>query len=441
MRSRSGIEIERVAVKSPAEKAGLRGGDLLLSLNSHPLRDAIDFMFYKGSGKLSLEFLRDGAKHRIALAAEDNNDLGISIKPFKVRICKNNCLFCFVKQLPKGLRKSLYIKDEDYRLSFLYGNYMTLSNIDVSDKKRIVEQRLSPLYISVHATNRAVRNRLLGNPKAADIMKELKFFAAKRIRVHTQIVLCPGYNDGTELQNTIKDLYKLYPYVASIAVVPVGLTQHRRQQINPVTKEDAIKAIEIVESFQKRFKKKHGDPVVYCADEMYIKAERTFPRLEEYGMLPQIENGVGMVPLFLSHSRRIKVPKAVPRDLRFLTFTGVSFYPYLKKFIDRLSGKEHINIDATPVENNFFGRSVTVAGLLSGRDIIRSLHDNTDSFQILLVPDVTLMEDKDLFLDNVSLKDLEEATGLKVVRTEATPQGLIDAIAGLNEGVNHEHHR
>lgn len=429
MRSRPGVEIENVVPKSPAEKAGLRGGDLLLSLNSHPLHDAIDFMFYKGSGKLAVEFCRDGAKHKIVLAAEDENDLGIAVKPFKVKICKNNCLFCFVKQLPKGLRKSLYIKDEDYRLSFLYGNYMTLSNIDARDKKRIVEQRLSPLYISVHATSRAVRNRLLGNPRGADILKELRFFAEKRIRVHTQIVLCPGYNDGSELQNTIKDLCKLYPYVASVAVVPVGLTQHRRHQINPVTKEDAIKAIGIVESYQKRFKKKHGDPVVYCADEMYIKAERTFPRLEEYGTLPQIENGVGMVPLFLAQSRKSKIPKAMPHELKFLTFTGVSFYPYLKKFIDRLSEKEHINIDVIPVENNFFGRTITVAGLLSGRDIIKSLHDNTDSYQILLVPDVTLMEDEDLFLDNVSLKDVEDATGLKVVRTAATPQGLIDAIA------------
>ena len=430
MRSRNGIEIESVVPGGPAGKAGLQAGDQLLALDSHPLRDAIDFMFYRRAGTLDVEFRRDRAKHRTVLACGDENNLGVTIKPFKVRICKNNCLFCFVKQLPKGLRKSLYIKDEDYRLSFLYGNYMTLSNIDARDKKRIVEQRLSPLYISVHATNRAVRNKMLGNPRAQDIMKELSYFAAKRIKIHTQIVLCPGFNDGNELRNTIRDLCKLYPYVASVAVVPVGLTQHRKNPIAPVTKEDAAKAIEIVESFRKRFTKRHGDPVVYCADEMYIKAERPFPRLEEYGMLPQIENGVGMVPLFLSQARKIKIPKTMPRGLKFLTFTGVSFYPFLRKFIDRLSEKEHISVDVVQVENNFFGKSVTVAGLLSGRDIIKALHDNTDLSRILLVPDVALMEDSDLFLDNVSLKDLEEATGMRAIRIESTLQGMIDAISG-----------
>ncbi len=424
-----GIEIESVAAGSPAEKSGLRAGDLLFSLNSHPLHDAIDFMFYKGSDRLDVEFLRGGVRQRATLAAEPEKDLGITLKPFKVRICKNNCLFCFVKQLPKGLRRSLYIKDEDYRLSFLYGNYITLSNMNAEDKKRIADQRLSPLYISVHSTNRALRNKLLGNPRAADIMKELRFFAGLRIRIHTQIVLCPGLNDGAELRNTIRDLCSLYPYVASVAVVPVGLTRHRKQQVNPVTKEDAVAAIGIVESFQKRSKKKHGDPVAYCSDEMYLKAERPFPRLEEYGTFPQIENGVGMVPLFLGQARKIKVPKTISREVKFLTLTGASFYPFLRKFIDRLKEKEGISIDVIQVENNFFGKTVTVAGLLSGRDIIKALHDNADSYRVLLVPDVTLMEDQDLFLDDVSLKDLEEATGLKVVRMESTPQGLVDAIA------------
>jgi putative radical SAM enzyme (TIGR03279 family) len=329
------------------------------------------------------------------------------------------------------LRRSLYIKDEDYRLSFLYGNYMTLTNIDSRDKKRIVEQRLSPLYISVHATNRAVRNKLIGNARAADILKELKFFADNKIRFHTQIVLCPGYNDGKELQKTIRDLYKFYHYTSSIAVVPVGLTMHRRQQVQPVTREDAARAIEIVESFQKRFQKKHGDPIVYCADEMYIKAERPFPALKEYGVLPQIENGVGMVPLFMSQTKKVKVPKSVSRTTKFITFTGVSFFPFLKKFITRLTEKENIDITLLPVENQLFGSSVTVAGLLTGRDLIKTLHDNADSCNVLIVPDVALKEDEDLFLDDVSLSDIESATGLIVVRAESTPQGLIDAVASV----------
>lgn len=431
MPPKGGIEIESVLPGSPAAKAGLLPGDVLLSVNSHRLGDAIDFMFFRGETKLSFEFTRGGIKNRVQTKTEEGSDLGITIKPFKVKTCRNNCIFCFVKQLPKGLRKPLYIKDEDYRLSFLYGNYMTLSNIESVERKRIAEQRLSPLYISVHTTNKALRNKMLGNPKCQDIMKELKFFSEKKIRMHTQIVLCPGYNDGVELQNTIKDLYRFYPYVSSIAVVPVGLTMHRKQQIRPVTKEDAQKTIAIVQPFQKRFRKNHGDPIVYCSDEMYITADLPFPGLREYGALSQIENGVGMVPLFLSQSRKIRIPKTLPQGAKYLTFTGASFYPFLRKFGERLAEKDGIHVDIVPVDNKFFGTSVTVTGLLTGRDIIRTLHDNADSYEALLVPDTALKEEEDIFLDDVSLKDIEEATGLRAVRTEATPQGLIDAIAVL----------
>ncbi len=431
MPPRSGIVVESILPGSPADKAGLQPDDTLLSVNSHPLRDAIDFMYFRSSARLLVEYSRGGIKTRVQIKTEEGVDPGITIKPFKVRTCRNNCVFCFVKQLPKGLRKPLYVKDEDYRLSFLYGNYMTLSNIDSCDRKRIVDQRLSPLYISVHTTNRSLRNKMIGNPKASDVMKELKFFAGKKIRMHTQIVLCPGFNDGTELQNTIRDLYKFYPYVCSVAVVPVGLTMHRKQQMDPVTREDALQAIEIVKPFQKRFQKKHGDPVVYCSDEMYIKADIPFPNLKDYGSLPQVENGVGMVPLFLSQSKKVRAPKTISQGERFLTFTGASFYPFLKKFTDRLSEKENVRIDVLEVANNFFGTTVTVAGLLTGRDVIKTLHDNTDSHKVLLVPDVVLKEDEDIFLDDVSLKDVEEATGLRAIRTEATAQGLIDTIDSL----------
>jgi putative radical SAM enzyme (TIGR03279 family) len=274
---------------------------------------------------------------------------------------------------------------------------------------------------------------MTGNPRASDIMKDLRFFADRKIRMHTQIVLCPGHNDGRELQNTISDLYKFFPYISSIAVVPVGLTVHRKTRISPVTKEDAEKTIEIVEAFQKRFRKKHGDSIVYCADEMYIKADRPFPPLKDYDAMPQIENGVGLVPLFLNQSKKIRMKKSISGAARFLTFTGTSFYPFLNRFIERLSDKENIKIDVMPVENNFFGPSVTVAGLLTGRDVIKALHGNTDPYSALLVPDVMLKEDEDLFLDNVSLKDIEDATGLTVVRTEASPQGLIDTLYKITE--------
>ena len=431
MQSNKGIMIENITPGSIAEAAGLRSGDIVCDVNSSPMRDVIDFMFHKDEDELNIGFRRDGDRKKISILSDSGADLGISFKPLKVKTCKNNCIFCFVKQLPRGLRKPLYIKDEDYRLSFLYGNYTTLSNITAEEKKRIIEQRLSPMYISVHTTNRALRNKMLGNPKATDILKELTFFADHKIRMHIQIVVCPGLNDTRELQSTIRDIYKFHPYVSSIAVVPVGLTKHRKMQLTPMSKEVALKTLDIVNAFQKRFRKRHGEAIVYCADEMYIKAETPFPLVQEYGELPQIENGVGMVPLFISQSRKLKIPRTIGNKKRVLTFTGTSFYPFLKKFIGRLSNREHLPVDVIPVKNMFFGETVTVTGLLTGRDVISSLHDNTDNYDVLVIPDVVLREGDTVFLDNVSLQDLEEATGLKVVTTDGTPQGFIDTLAGI----------
>ncbi|MBI5203683.1 MAG: DUF512 domain-containing protein, partial [Nitrospirae bacterium] len=356
---------------------------------------------------------------------------GITLKPFKIKRCTNNCIFCFVSQLPKGLRKSLYIKDEDYRMSFLYGNYVTLTNLSAQDKKRIAQQRLGPLYISVHSTNKAIRNALLGNPKAGDVLKELKFLKENKIRMHVQIVLCPGYNDDKELQRTIRDLYGFYPYVSSIAVVPVGITMHRKSRLIGVEKEDALRALDIIDSFQKRFRKKHGVSVVYGADELYIKGGVNFPALSEYGELPQIENGVGMVPLFISQAKKIKAPQNPEKKKTSLTFTGTSFYPYLKKITDRLLEKEGININVIPVENTFFGKAITVTGLLTGRDVIRELSDKTDGHECLLIPDVVFRDGEDVFLDDISKKDVEDALGIKVKVIESAPEGIMKGMEAV----------
>ena len=331
MQAEQGLKIEEIHAGSLAERSGLLAGDILLSINSHVLRDPIDFMYYSGDDKLDMKVKRGDKEFDIKITRKDEIEFGIEFKCHKVATCRNNCIFCFVRQLPKGLRKTLYIKDEDYRMSFLYGNYITLSNLSAADKKRIVEQRLSPLYISVHSTNRSVRNKLLGNPKGPDIMKELKFFFDNKLRFNAQIVLCPGYNDGKELQQTINNLYRFYPYVLSIAVVPVGLTMHRKQNIRPVEKEDAEQALKIIGTAQKRFLKKHGNPIVYGADELYLKAGQPLPPLREYGDLYQIENGVGMVPLFLSQARKIKIPRILPHKKKFLTFTGIFFLSFPEK--------------------------------------------------------------------------------------------------------------
>ncbi|MCL5061795.1 MAG: DUF512 domain-containing protein [Nitrospirae bacterium] len=428
MKNNCGIEIEEIQKGSLAEKAGLCIGDRLVAMNGHAVRDDIDLMFYSNEPKLELLVLRNKEKATINADIDETarSGLGIVLKPFKIKTCRNNCIFCFVAQLPRGLRRPLYVKDEDYRMSFLYGNYITMTNLSDADKKRIVEQRLSPLYISVHSTNTEIRNKLIGNPHASDIMREIKFLASHKIRMHTQIVLCPGYNDGKNLEKTITDLYKYYPYVASIAVVPVGITAYRKKAIRPVEKDDAVNAVVSVQKLQARFKRKHGDNIVYAADELYIKAEMQFPPLEHYGELPQIENGVGMVPLFLNQARKIKAPRT-SRKRMFVTFTGVSFYPYLSKFIDKLI-RDGIGIEAIPVGNTFFGKSVTVTGLLTGRDVIKSLSGIVKKDDVLLIPDVVMREGDEVFLDDVSRQDIEDVLGVKAVVIESTPRGLVDAI-------------
>jgi len=272
-------EIVHVAPQSIAHTTGIVPGDRVVSINGQGVSDVIDLMFYGNEGALEMVIERQKKRLSFTLSKPADQEIGIELRPFKIRTCTNKCIFCFVNQLPKGLRKSLSIKDEDYRMSFLYGNYITLTNLTEWDKKRIVGQRLSPLFISVHSTNRKVRNILLGNPKAPDIMKELQFFKEHRIRMHCQIVLCPGYNDGRELVQTIRDLYKFHPYVSSIAVVPVGLTAHRKSgaKVRPVEKDDALRALETVDFFQRRSKKRHGDAIVYGADELYLQGEASFP--------------------------------------------------------------------------------------------------------------------------------------------------------------------
>ena len=437
MKSNPGVEIELIAEGSIAERAGLLPKDKLIRVNGNKIKDAIDLLFYSNEPDLQLTVGRGAAKLAVnaCRGRDETVGLGIGLKPFHTRSCRNNCIFCFVSQLPKGLRKSLYLKDDDYRMSFLYGNYITMTNLSPQDKQRVVVQHLSPLYISVHSTNTAIRNKLLGVQAAENILKEIKFLADNKIRMHTQIVLCPGYNDGKGLEKTIADLYRFYPYVQSIAVVPVGLTAHRKKQLKPVELEDALRALDTIRKFQNRFRRKHGESIVYGADELYIKASAEFPPMNDYGELPQIENGVGMVPLFLHQAKKVKLPQALQRSKdagrRFLTFTGVSFHPYLSRYVGRLR-KTGVDIEAVPVGNTFFGTSVTVTGLLTGRDVIKSLSGLVDKGDTILVPDVVLRSDGDMFLDDISLQVIEEVLGVPVVAVASTPQGIVDALAALS---------
>ncbi|MGO9953933.1 MAG: DUF512 domain-containing protein [Dissulfurispiraceae bacterium] len=428
----NGVEIEETLQGGVAARAGLLAGDRLIAINGNRIRDSIDLMYYGNEPVLDLFVGRGDETMHIPLETRGlSSELGIVLRPFKLKKCGNRCIFCFISQLPKGMRKTLYVKDEDYRMSFLYGNYITLSCLTDDERKRIIEQHLSPLYISVHSTDTEIRNRMLGNPNAVDILRELRFLAEHKIRIHTQIVLCPGYNDGKELARTINDLYKFYPYVQSIAVVPVGLTSHRKKALSPVEKKDALAALDIIHRFQTRFKRKHGEHIVFAADELYIKADLEFPPLKSYDDLSQIENGVGLTPQFLSQAKRLKIqlPEKI-KKIKFVTFTGVSFYPILARFAERLS-KKGFDIEVVPVENIYFGKTVTVTGLITGRDVMRALSGYVQSDAILLIPDVVMREGQEIFLDDVSRQDIEEILGIKSVIIESTPAGLVDAMAKL----------
>ena len=424
------VTINSITEGGLGDKAGIEKGDIILTLNGNPVHDVIDYMYHLKGGPVNLSIRRGDNIFPVKIKRERVN-LGIEIKPFRIKSCKNRCVFCFIKQLPKGMRKSLYIKDDDYRLSFLYGNYITLTNLSRADKKRIFEQRLSPLYVSVHTTNNELRRKMLCNPKAPDILKELQELASKRIRVHAQIVLYPGMNDGEELTKTIKDLERLYPYVSSIAVVPAGITKYRKPQFATFKDTEALKVIETLKQIRRRLKKRHGDPLVYPADEFYIMAGTPFPSLKEYGDLSQIENGVGLIPSFLYSAKKLKLPKKI-NPIKIALFTGVSFMPFLEEFVNKLRTIEGLSIDLFKVDNRFFGQSVTVTGLLTARDILKAVIGKTDA-DVLLVPDVTLDSENEVFIDNVTLKDMEESLGIRVKPVASTPEGLLKGIEDGNK--------
>jgi putative radical SAM enzyme (TIGR03279 family) len=321
--------------------------------------------------------------------------------------------------MPAGCRKSLYVKDDDFRASFLHGNYITLGALSEADWERIFRERLSPLYISVHTTDHALRTFMLGNRKAPDILASMKRLAAGGILMHAQIVLCPGINDGDHLQKTLDDLSGLFPAVASIAVVPVGLTSSRRKlfPLRSFTQNEARAVIERIAKLGSQFKRLLGTRLVFASDEFYIKAGEPFPPLSFYEELPQIENGVGMVSEFLRDVSRTRIPKKTP-PINLTLVTGASFGAMLKRVLERLKTVEGPKIRLVIARNGFFGSSVTVAGLLTGQDILSALKGKRLG-DLVLIPSGALKEDEDRFLDNMRLEQLEQALSVKVLKVES----------------------
>ncbi len=395
---------------SIADECGILPGDRLIEINGSPLRDVIDFRYAVGSDGLTLLFLRGGEEHEVEIEKDWEEGLGIDFETpvfDGIRQCRNRCGFCFVKNLPKGLRRSLYIKDDDYRLSFLFGNFVTLSNIGPSDLERIAEQRLSPLYVSVHATDRALRNRLLG-VDAPDILSQIDDLGRRGIEVHAQIVLCPGINDGERLLATIEDLAARQGTVLSAAVVPVGLTRFcGNPEMRLFTRAEAAAVIEQVAPLQKRYRAATGRSFVHLSDEFYVMSGRPVPPASWYDDFPQLDNGVGMVRRLLSSwaSSRRRLPARLDRARQVGWVCGTSAYPTLALLAEDLTKRvEGLRVEVHRVENRFFGASVTVSGLLAGGDVLDTIKPRHLDYWVL--PRVMFDEGCERTLDGVTLDEI-----------------------------------
>jgi putative radical SAM enzyme (TIGR03279 family) len=395
---------------SLAERIGLQAGDEIHQLNGKPLLDAIDFQFEAAT--IGRRTTIRTHNRTITFVRREWESFGLEFEPIEPMTCANQCVFCFVHQVPKNVRRSLHIKDEDYRLSFLFGNYLTLTNVHDAELQRIIEQRLSPLYISVHATELELRARLLGNAEYDGLLEKIERLAAAGIMLHCQVVLCPGLNDGEHLERTIADLAKFHPAVASLAVVPLGLTKHRRNLpvLQPFTPEHARHTIAHITPFQRQFKKTLGTPFVFLGDEIYIMAEAELPPSNHYADFPQIENGVGMVRTFLRRFKRAARTHKFGPGVRGTICTGRIFHPYLKELVDQLG----LDLRTVAVESRFWGEGIGVAGLLTGSDFIAALKDNVHG-DFVVLPSESMIGDDYLFLDDLTIRDVERELGVEVI--------------------------
>jgi len=429
---KQGIVIEYLEPGSIGVEMDIEPGDRLMSINGHRIRDIIDYGFYSDDDELVLEIEKPGGDiWELEIERAEGKSLGLRFAAPRPSRCSNACLFCFVDQLPGGLRRSLYVKDEDYRLSFLYGNFVTLSSLSREALNRIRRQRLSPLYISVHATDSRLRGELLGHRERRPIMEWLRELADAGITMHTQVVLCPGRNDGRYLDETVGDLAGLYPQVASLAVVPVGLTRYRDSlaEIRPVTRKYAAEFIAHWQPVARALESRLGAPFLFLGDEFYLKAGSPFPAIEEYGDFPQLENGVGMVPLFLEDASHVLSMAESMKPVRVAAVTGVSASGVVTDFLRRLSLKTGIRFSTVAVENSLFGETVTVAGLVPGKAVVEGLRGK-GVFDLLLVPDVMLKEDEGIFIDDLTVRDLGEELKTEVAVFSASPSGLYDVLMG-----------
>jgi len=432
------LKIIAIDEYGPAARAKFCVGDEIVEIDGHAIHDVIDLKYYTYDAKLRVRVRRaDGKEHTLRVRKDEGEELGLTFDDYlmdKARHCANRCVFCFIDQLPKGMRETLYFKDDDVRMSFLMGNYITLTNLSAHDLDRICEMRISPVNVSVQVTDPEARVRMLRNPRAGECLNIMRRLAEHRIMMNCQIVLCPGYNDGALLEKSLRDLVDLFPAVPSVSIVPVGLSDHREGlcPLRPVDAEKAREVIAVADRFGEECLEKYGTRVIYCADEFYLKAGLPIPDPEYYEDYPQIENGVGLMASFEDEVRQAAalVPQgAVIRP--FSIATGVAAAEYMRKMVEIILEKcdnkpEH---PVYMVENKFFGSQITVAGLLTGQDLLETLKDKPLG-ERLLITESMLKYGEELFLDDMTVTELSQALGVPVIPVRVDGFAFCDALLG-----------
>ena len=425
------VVIKQVEPGSPAARAGIRAGDTLLRIDRNVINDVLDYRFYMVTERCFITVRRGTQTMSLPIRKDEYDDLGLEFETYlmdKQRSCCNRCVFCFVDQNPPGMRESIYFKDDDSRLSFLFGNYISLTNLSDSDVERILRMHISPINVSVHTTNPELRVRMMGNRFAGnESLARLRRLCEGEIRLNSQLVLCPGYNDGEELARTLRDLGELWPAMQSIACVPVGLTAHREglTPLRPFTKEEAARTIDIIEEFSNRWLSERGERIVYPADEFFLRAERPIPPAEYYGEFAQLENGVGLIRCCQAEFEGA-VPDISPcgKPRRLTIATGRAALGSISALCSRAMELDPtLAVEVYAIPSRFFGGHISVTGLVTGSDIITELQGR-DLGDALIVPDCMLRHEKDRFLDDKTIPDVAAALGVHVICSAATGDAL-----------------
>ena len=417
--------VSSVELGSIADEINIEAGDEILAIDDNKITDLIDFNFYCKSEFLTLSVKKqNGEFEDIEIEKEFDEPLGIIFESAvfdKIKPCLNKCIFCFVDQQPQGLRDTLYIKDDDYRLSYLQGTYITLTNLKEEDKQRIAKMHLGPLYVSVHTTNPELRVKMLKNPNAKDIMEQLKWFREQDIPIHCQIVLCPGYNDGKELERTLKDLKSLKDTILSVAIVPVGLTQFRKEELQKVDEKIAKETLKIASKYKN----------VCCSDEIFLLAGEKIPSSKYYGNFSQLSDGVGTIRLFIDNFKKLKLPKSVKKETKLILATSYAAKTAIEYICKELNKIKNLTCEYVPVKSTYWGNNITVAGLITSGDLIYALKDK--KADITIIPSIMLKPFSEDFLDGNNLNFVKENTGHNffIVKNSNSAEEIVELIKTL----------